>query len=79
MDETEGDGVGTNAERAPLLGNGFSQTENCRLGSSIVGLSDISVKARGRRDVDDGTVFRVTLAWHERHDGPMKIRKRYKP
>lgn len=79
MDEAEGDGVSTNTEGTPLLGNGFGETNNCRLCGSVVGLSNIPVKTRGRRDVDDGTVFRVTLAWHERHDGPMKIRKRYKP
>jgi len=79
MDEAKGDDVGTNTEGTPLLGNGFGETNNCRLGSSIVGLSNIPVKTRSRRDVDDGTVFRVTLARYEHHNGPMKIRKRYKP
>jgi hypothetical protein len=65
MDETESDGVGTNTERTPLLGDSFGKTNNCRLGSSVVGPPDTSVKASGRRDVDDGTVLCVTLVLHE--------------
>jgi hypothetical protein len=65
VDETKGDGVGTNTERTPLLGEGFGKTNNCRLGSSIVSLANVSVKTRDRRNVDDGTVLRITLTQHE--------------
>ena len=79
MDETESDGVGTNTERTPLLGNGFCKTNNCRLHSSIVALYNTPVKASGRRDVNDGSVLRVTPARREHHNGSMKTRKRHKP
>lgn len=44
MDETEGDGVGMNTERTSLLGDVFSKANNCGLGNSIVGLTNVSVK-----------------------------------
>lgn len=79
MDEAEGDGVGTNAERTPFLGDGFGKTNNRRLGSSIVGLTDVSMKAGGRRDADDGTVLRVTLTLREHCGENTKTRKRHIP
>ena len=73
MDETEGDGIGTNTERTPLLGKGFGKTDNCRLGGGVVGLPNVSVKTRGRGNVDDGTVLSVTLIQYERHSGCMGV------
>ena len=75
MDETEGDDVGTNTERTPLLGEGFGKTNNRGLGSSVVCLANVSVKARDRGNVDDGTVLRVTLNRYEHHNGGTKMRK----
>lgn len=77
MDETEGNGVGTNTERTPFLGEGFGKTSNCRLGGSIISLTDVSVKTRSRGDVNDGTVLRITLALYEYHNGDMNVRKRH--
>jgi len=74
VDKTEGDGVGTNAERTPLLGKGFGKANNRRLGSSVVGLPNVSVKTRGRGNVDDGTVLRVTLIQYERRNGCVRVR-----
>ena len=65
MDEAKGDSVGTNTKRTPLLGNGFSKANNCRLGSSVVGLANVPMKTRGRGNVNDGTVLRVTLTQRE--------------
>ena len=65
VDKAKGDGVGTNTERTPFLGEGFGKTNNCRLSSSIVSLANVSMKTRDRRDVDDGTVLRITLTQHE--------------
>jgi hypothetical protein len=78
VDETEGDSVGTNTERTPLLGEGFGKTNDCRLCSSIVGLANVSMKTRGRGNVDNGTVLRVTLTDYEHHSGFMEAR-RYGP
>ena len=75
VNETEGNGVGTNTERTPLLSEGLGKANNCGLGSSIVGLADVSVKTRGRGNIDDGTVLRVTLTrQHEHHDRCTKMR-----
>ena len=79
MDETESDGICTNTERTPLLGNRLGKTNNCRLRSSIVAPSNTPVKAGDRRDVDDGTVLGVTLVRREHYNVSMKIRKRHKP
>lgn len=47
VDETKGDSVGANTERTPFLGNSFGKTDDCRLGGRIVGLTNVTVKARG--------------------------------
>ena len=70
MDETEGDGVGADTKRTPLLGDGFGQANNCSLSSGIVGLTNVSVEAGDRRDIGDGTVLRVSLSRHEHRIGP---------
>ena len=75
MDETKGDGVGTNTKRTPLLGDGFCKTNNRRFSSSIVGLTNVSVKTRGRRDVNDGAILLVVLALREHYNEPMKTRR----
>jgi len=77
MYETEGDGVGTNTERTPLLGKSFGKTDNRRLGSGVVGLPNVSVKTRGRGNVDDGTVLRVALVQYERRNGCVRMRGIY--
>ena len=74
MYETEGDGVGTNTERTPLLGKSLGKTNNCRFGSGVVSLPNVSVKTRDRRNVDDGTVLRVTLIQYERRNGYVTVR-----
>src|SRR5205807_1879053 len=40
-------------ELAPLLGDGFGETDDRRLGGRVVGLAGIAERARGRGDVDD--------------------------
>ena len=77
MDEAEGDGVGTNTERTPLLGDGFGKTNNRRFCSSIVGLSNISVKTRGRRYINDGAILLVALVLQKHYRQPRKTRKRH--
>lgn len=57
VNQTKGDSVGTNTERTPLLGDGLCETNNSRLRSSVVGLANISVQARGGGDIDDGAVL----------------------
>jgi len=74
VDETEGDGVGTNTERTPLLGKSLCEANDRSLGSSIVGLPNVSVKTRGRGNIDNGTVFRVTLIQYERHNEWVGVR-----
>ena len=76
MYETEGDGVGTNTERSPLLGKSLSKANDRSLCSGIVGLPNVSVKTRGRGNVDDGTVLRVALIQYELHSGWVGVRWR---
>lgn len=79
MDETKGNDVGTNAERTPFLGDSFGEADDCSLGSSIVGLTNVTMKTRDRRDIDYGTILLVTLIRHEYHNGHTKVVKRHKP
>lgn len=53
MDKTKGDCVGANTESAPFLGDSFRKANDCSLRGSVVGLTDVSVKTRNRRNVDD--------------------------
>lgn len=51
IDIAKGHSVATDTERAPFLGNGLGQSNDTGLSSGIVGLSNVSVKTRGRRDL----------------------------
>lgn len=57
---TEGDRVSPDAVcRAPFFRNGLGETCDTGLGESVVGLSGVSVYARGAGDVDDGAGLAV--------------------
>ena len=50
VDETEGNGVSANTERAPFLGNGFGKADDCSLCGSTVGSTNTTVETGGGRD-----------------------------
>ena len=77
MNETGGDGVDMNPKRTPLIGKGFGETNNNRFCGGVVDLPKVSVETKGRGDVDDGTVLRVTLIQYERHIGCLRVMVRW--
>ena len=77
VNETGGDGVGMNTKRTPLIGEGFSETNNNRFCGGVVDMPNVSVETRGRGNVDDGTVLRATLIQYERHIGCLRVMVRW--
>lgn len=57
VDQAESNGVGANTVRTPFFADGLGKADNSSFGGSIVGLANVSMKTRCRRDVDDGTVL----------------------
>lgn len=59
VDIAKGNGVAADTERAPLLGDGLSQTNDTGLGGGVVGLTNVTVESRSGGD--------LSIIWQEDH------------
>lgn len=57
MDQTKSNGIRSDTETSPFLGNSFGEADNSCFGGGIICLSDVTVQTAGRGNVDDGSVF----------------------
>ena len=68
MDQTKRNCVSADAEWPPFLRDGFGKTEDGGFGRGVVSLTNVAMKTRGGRDIDDGAVlsfFRLSLVSEE--------------
>ena len=64
MDQTKRNSISADAEWPPFLRDGFGKTEDGGFGRGVVSLTNVAMKTRGGRDIDDGAVlsfFRLSL------------------
>ena len=66
FDEARGNGVGTDAAAAHLLGNALGQGDEAGLGGGVVALSGVAMNAYDTGHVDDAA---AALAHHDGRDG----------
>ena len=64
MDQTKRNSISTDAEWPPFLCDGLGKTEVGGFGRGVVSLTNVAMKTRGGRDINDGAVlsfFRLSL------------------
>ena len=64
MDQTKRNSISTDAEWPPFLCDGLGKTEDGGFGRGVVSLTNVAMKTRGGRYINDGavlSVFRLSL------------------
>mmetsp|Transcript_8151 Transcript_8151/g.28893 ORF Transcript_8151/g.28893 Transcript_8151/m.28893 type:complete len:351 (+) Transcript_8151:92-1144(+) len=76
VDHAKGYSVAADAHGAPFFGHGLGQADDARLGERVVGLANVAVEARRRRDVDDAAVAGRQAARDFAFAGVAEVRRR---